>query len=42
MLNLVSVHLEIDLILTLDRCTVCSEHNIGLDIILDALDGTPR
>jgi hypothetical protein len=42
MLNLVSVHLEIELILTQDRCTVCAEHNIGLEIILDALDGTPR
>ena len=24
------------------RCTVCAEHTIGLEIILDALDGTPR
>ena len=29
-------------ILTLDRCTVCSEHTIGSEIILDAPDGTPR
>ena len=25
-----------------DRCTVCAEHTIGSDIILDAPDGTPR
>jgi hypothetical protein len=23
-------------------CTVCTEHTIGIEIILDALDGTPR
>ena len=33
---------DIVLILTQDRCTVCVEHTIGLDIILDAPDGTPR
>jgi hypothetical protein len=25
-----------------DRCTVCAKHIIGLEIILDALDGTHR
>jgi hypothetical protein len=25
-----------------DRCIVCTEHTIGIEIILDALDGTPR
>jgi hypothetical protein len=30
------------LTLTQDSCTVCVEHTIGSDIILDALDGTPR
>jgi hypothetical protein len=25
-----------------DRCTVCTEHTIGLKIILDASDETPR
>ena len=25
-----------------DRCTVCVEHTISLEIILDAPDGTPR
>jgi hypothetical protein len=42
MWNLVSVHLEIVLILTKDRITVCAEHTIGSEIILDTPDGTPR
>jgi hypothetical protein len=25
-----------------DRCTVCTGHTIGIEIVLDALDGTPR
>jgi hypothetical protein len=25
-----------------DWCTVCTEHTIGIEIVLDALDGTPR
>jgi len=25
-----------------DRCTVCTKRTIGLEIILDAPDGTPR
>ena len=25
-----------------DRCTVCAKRTIGLEIILDAPDGTPR
>ena len=40
--KLVLVHLEIVLILTQDRCTVCVERTIGSDIILDTSDGTPR
>ena len=40
--KLVSVRLEIVLILTQDRCMVCAERTIGLEIILDARDGTPR
>jgi hypothetical protein len=36
------VHLEIVLILTQDGCTVCAERSIGLEIVLDAPDGTPR
>jgi hypothetical protein len=37
-----SNRLVIVLILTQDRCTVCSERTIGLEIVLDAPDGTPR
>jgi hypothetical protein len=37
-----SNHLEIVLIRMQDRCTVCSDHTIGLEIIFDAPDGTPR
>ena len=28
--------------LDVDRCTVCAQHTIGSEIILDAPDGTPR
>jgi hypothetical protein len=38
---LILVHLEIMLILTQDSCMVCAERTIGLEIILDAPDGTP-
>jgi hypothetical protein len=37
-----SVRLEIVLILTQDRCTVCAERTIGSEIVLDAPDGTLR
>jgi hypothetical protein len=37
-----SVRLEIVLILTQDRCTVCAERTIGSEIILDAPNGTLR
>ena len=33
---------DIVLILTQDRCTVCVKCTIGLEIILDASDGTAR
>ena len=36
------VHLEILLIQTQDRCTVCAERTIGSDVVLDAPDGTTR
>ena len=36
----VSVYLEIVLILAQDRCTICDEHTIGLEIFLDTHDGT--
>ena len=37
-----SVYLEIVLILTQVRCTVCVECTVGSKVILDAPDGTPR
>ena len=42
MSNHVLVRLEIVLVSVQDRCTVGAEHTIGLEIILDAPDGTPR
>jgi hypothetical protein len=36
-----SVCLEIVLILMEDRCTVCAKHTIGIEIVLDAPNGTP-
>jgi hypothetical protein len=38
--QIISVYLEIVLILTQDRCTVCVEHTIGSKINLGATDGT--
>jgi hypothetical protein len=40
--NLVSVCLETALVSMQYRCTVCAEHTIGSEIILDAPDDTPR
>jgi hypothetical protein len=40
--KLVSVHLEIVLFLTQDRCTVCAEGTTGSKITLDTPDRTPR
>jgi hypothetical protein len=34
--------LETMLVSVQDRCMVCTEHTIGIEIILDALGGTPR
>jgi hypothetical protein len=39
LVELCSVRLEIVLILTQDRCTVCAERTIGSSIVLDAPDG---
>ena len=36
---LVSIRSNIVLILTQDRCAVCTERTIGSEIILDASDG---
>ena len=35
-------HLETVLVSLQDRCIVCARRTIGLEIILDALDGTAR
>ena len=35
-------YLEMMLVLVQDGCTVCAKRTIGLDIVLDAPDGTPR
>jgi hypothetical protein len=40
--NLILVHLETVLVLVYDRGTVCTEHTISIEIILDAHDGSPR
>ena len=37
-----SVRLEMVLVLTQDRCTVCAERTRGSENILDAPDETPR
>ena len=42
MSNLVLIHLDMVLVSVQDRCTVCAKHTIGLEIILDAPDGTPK
>jgi hypothetical protein len=42
MRNPVSVHSEMVLVLGQDRCMVCLKHAIGLEIVLDTPDGTPR
>jgi hypothetical protein len=39
---LISVCLEIVLILMEDRCMVCAERTMGLEIVLDTTDGTHR
>jgi hypothetical protein len=40
--NLVSIRFETVLASVQDRCSVCIKHTIGIEIVLDALDGTPR
>ena len=36
------LRLEIVLIFTQDRCTVYAKRTIGLELVLDTPDGTPR
>jgi hypothetical protein len=40
--NLILVRLETTLVLVQDRCMVCTEQTIDIEIVLDALNGTPR
>jgi hypothetical protein len=40
--KLVLVHLEIVFALVQYRCAVCAKRTIGLEIVLDAPDDTPR
>jgi hypothetical protein len=42
MWNLVSIPLETVLVSVQYRCTVCAKRTIGSEIVLDALDDTPR
>jgi hypothetical protein len=42
MWNLVLVCLETVLVSVQDRSMVCTEYTVGIEIILEALDGTPR
>ena len=42
MSTLVLIRLDMVLVSVQDRCTVCAKHTIGLEIVLDAPDGTPR
>jgi hypothetical protein len=40
--NLILVCLVTVFVSVQDRCTVCTEPTIGIEIILDTLDGTTR
>jgi hypothetical protein len=42
MWNLISVRVQTVLVSVQDRCTVCAKCTIGLEIILDAPNDTPR
>ena len=42
MWNLISFHLKTVLVSVQDRCMVCARCTVGLQIVLDAPDGTPR
>jgi hypothetical protein len=42
MSNLVLVHMEMVLVSVQDRCMVYTKRTIGLEIVLDTPDGTPR
>jgi hypothetical protein len=40
--NIISIRLETVLVSVQYRCTVCAERTTDSEIVLDALDGTPR
>ena len=40
--NLASVQLEVVLVLVQDSCMVCAQCTIGLEIVVEVSDGTPR
>jgi hypothetical protein len=40
--KLVTAQLEMVLNFMQDRCMVCGKHTIGLEIVLDTPNGTPR
>jgi hypothetical protein len=42
MSNLSSVYLETVLTSVQDWCTICAKRTIGLEIVLDGSDSTPR
>jgi hypothetical protein len=42
MVNLRLVRLEMVLVSVQDRCVGCAKHTIGLEIVLEEDDGTPR
>jgi hypothetical protein len=42
MANLVSARFETVLGSVQDRCTVCAKRTIGMEIVLDEADGTPK
>ena len=42
MSNLVLIRLDMVFVSVQDRCTVCAKHIMGIEIILDAPDGTPK
>jgi hypothetical protein len=42
MWNLVLIYFETVLASVQDRCMVCTERTIGIEIVVDTLDGTLR
>jgi hypothetical protein len=42
MWNLILFRLEMVLVSVQDRCMVCANRTIGLEIVLEAPDGAPR